>query len=111
MPEFNGVSFEQGVIAGRPINPDDLDPDRKKVWDKVVKTQAPPPLYPGHIQRDCMICGVRVQVGPRQQAALEQFPDMPIMCLVDATLWMAANADSPDDGAIVDLGNPYKEKA
>lgn len=61
----------QIILAGRPIDPEEYDPTRKTVWDMgIQETGIVPPTYSGSIERPCSDCGIRVQIGPRQQAAL-----------------------------------------
>ncbi len=110
MPEYKGIEFDQALMAGRAIRPQDYDDERKATWNKAIANGAPiPPLYPGHIVRKCEICQIDVQIGPRQQEALKEHPRAYIVCLVDVGT-VLEDMDGKNQVSLVNLGNPHKEK-
>lgn len=99
------------ILACRPWDLDDLDPERRKIWDAVEKeTGLVPPIYPGSIKSACQECGMAVSLGPRQQQQRFELPmrgvQVAIMCLLCATRAVA----EAGSGDVFDLGNPYERK-
>jgi hypothetical protein len=106
------VDFEEAIVACRPINPEQYDAQRKALWDGSVAAGLPiPPLYPGSIHDLCDFCGITIQIGPRQQAALKGLSDKAVrkLCLIDAAAYAHQNAESDEEVPVVNLGNPYQE--
>lgn len=120
MPGFTNNSgqefeFERALMACRAVRPEEYRPDLWKLWVKVV-TDANgkvPPDYPGRIFKHCEECGIEVQVGPRQQAAILQMGEenVQIACLVcaSAILVREKQADPSATFGMVNMGNPYKD--
>ena len=119
----NGIDYDEVILAGQAERPQDYDPIRRQVWNKVVAEQeaAGNPLhrYADSVLHPCQWCGIDTRIGPRQQGVLTLAPNAFIVCMVDAPLAVAAlNAQDPDpefdmldtDSYTVDLGNTKYEE-
>jgi len=106
-------NLDEIIMACSPTNPEQYDSARKKMWDSAVTSGLPiPPRYPGSIHKPCMICGVTVQVGPRQQEAIEKHRDKRILllCLIDAVVYSQRNVEPGQPIPMSNLNNPYQER-
>lgn len=106
--------MDEVLLAGRPIRPEEYEPGRWAIWSAAVKNGTPiPPIYPGHVTANCETCGIEIQVGPRQQAAIQNFgSDVKVkyMCLIDATIDAATQSQGGADVSLHNLGNPHTDK-
>ncbi len=59
------------LLACRPVNPEQLRPDRRAVWDHAVREGQIPPMYPG--RATCNMCQILVCVGPNSEQAVARF--------------------------------------
>ena len=99
--------FDQMVLACRPARIADYPPERRAVWEQLVKqTGTAPSIYPGSIFRACEECGIEVAVGPRQQSALAR-GSVTVLCMLCAALY---SREPNVEATLMNLGNPFKRK-
>jgi hypothetical protein len=107
--------FDLSVVFCVPVNPEEYDPERKRIWDGgiaevVAQGNAIPSVYPGSIFEPCAECGIRVAVGPRQQAAMQEH-EATIMCMICAVMKVGEESDTKGvKVTAVNLGNPFIKK-
>lgn len=77
----------------------DIDPER---LEAMFPGEPLPPVYPGATAGACRDCTVAVWIGPKAQEAIEQLPDVWIMCFPCAVKTKATT--------VLNLGNPYVRK-
>ena len=94
------------ILACKAIDPTKYDPDRRAIWESALKAgMETPPDYPDSIAVPCQACQIEVQVGPRQQAALDiENNDALIICLVCVVVFAGEN---DLEASVISLDNPH----
>jgi len=106
--EWNGQTLYAPVLACRPVRPEDYDPKRMAVYNRVqAGAGVQLSIYPGSVYQPCQDCAIQIAVGPRQQEAVELATSVGLDSHVVCMLCAPARAEG---AAVGHLGNPFKKE-
>lgn len=97
-----------------PVDPSEFEPALREQYltgirAMVAAGDAAPSIYPGSTYTTCEVCGIRIAVGPRQQAITEAAArfhvQIRMLCLPHAAIHQAMTR-----AEVQNLGNPYTRK-